>query len=314
MPVISVVIPAYNAEKTIRNTIESVLNQTFSDFELIVINDGSTDATLEKVQAIQDPRVRLLSQSNSGAQRSRNKGLAEATGEYIAFLDADDLWTVDKLEAQLSALKANPDAAVAYSWTDFVDSDGQFLRHARQTTLNGDVWSDLIIFNFLESGSNPLVYRHALVDVGGFDESLPVAQDWDLYLRLAAKYFFVAVPKSQILYRVSTHSISTNVQRMETTCLEIIENSFSEAPEPLQTLKRKSLAHLYRYLTFQTIDRLSERKKSLLAARYLWLALYYDHTLRKDGRLLFITAIKILLSALFPPKYTEALLKKLKSN
>jgi len=93
MPTISVVIPAYNSEKTIKETIDSVLNQTYSDLELIVVNDGSTDATLDVILTIDDSRIKVFSHPNSGAPVSRNRGLAESKGQYISFLDADDLWT-----------------------------------------------------------------------------------------------------------------------------------------------------------------------------------------------------------------------------
>jgi glycosyltransferase involved in cell wall biosynthesis len=120
MPLISVIIPVYNGEKTIKETIEAVLNQTFSDFELIVINDGSQDSTLDIVSSIQEARIKVFSYPNAGQAISRNRGLSHACGEFIAFLDADDLWTPDKLEAQLKALQANPQAGVAYSWTAWI--------------------------------------------------------------------------------------------------------------------------------------------------------------------------------------------------
>ncbi|MGL5192222.1 MAG: glycosyltransferase family 2 protein, partial [Chroococcales cyanobacterium] len=125
MPTISVIIPAYNAEKTIQETIESVLNQTFPDFELIVINDGSTDRTLEIVSGLTDSRLQVFSFPNSGPQKSRNRGISLATGDYLSFIDADDLWTPDKLERQLQSLQEHPEAAVVYSWTDFIDESGQ---------------------------------------------------------------------------------------------------------------------------------------------------------------------------------------------
>ena len=115
MPTISVVIPAYNAEHTILDTIKSVQQQTFSDYEIIVINDGSEDRTLELVEQVEDSRVKVFSYSNGGLSTARNRGIARATGEYITFLDADDLWTPDKLEAQLAALQKHPEAGVAYS-------------------------------------------------------------------------------------------------------------------------------------------------------------------------------------------------------
>lgn len=127
MPTISVIVPAYNAEKTILKTIESVLKQTFTDFELIIINDGSNDSTLNIVNSINDDRIKVFSYANSGVCVSRNRGIEQAQGEYISFLDADDLWTTDKLELQLKALQENPQTAIAYSWTDYIDENGKFL-------------------------------------------------------------------------------------------------------------------------------------------------------------------------------------------
>ena len=117
VPTVSVVIPAYNPERTILETVESVLHQTFSDFELIVINDGSTDRTLDLLQTVQDSRLKIFSYSNGGLALARNRGISHAQGAYISFIDADDLWTIDKLELQLEALKQHPDMGVAYSWT-----------------------------------------------------------------------------------------------------------------------------------------------------------------------------------------------------
>ena len=200
MPLISVVIPVYNGEKTIAETIESVLNQSFSNFEIVVINDGSQDSTLDVIASIQDPRLKIFSHPNAGLSASRNRGISQSSGEFIAFLDADDLWTPDKLEAQLTALQENPNAAVAYSWTDFIDETGQFLADGSHRTANGDVYADLLLFNVLQNGSNPLIRMQALINIGNFDESLPSAEDWDMYLRLAARYHFICVSFPQILY------------------------------------------------------------------------------------------------------------------
>ncbi|MFM6395643.1 glycosyltransferase family 2 protein [Planktothrix sp.] len=157
MPLISVVIPTYNAEKTIEETIHSVLNQTVSDLELIVVNDGSTDSTLEIISKFTDPRLKVFSYPHSGANSARNRGLEQASGEYISFIDADDLWTPDKLELQLKVLQENPEAKVAYSWTDCIDESSQFLRRGGHVTVNGDVYLHLLVANFLENGSNPLM-------------------------------------------------------------------------------------------------------------------------------------------------------------
>ena len=313
MPLISVVIPAYNASKTIQETIESVLNQTFTDFELIVINDGSQDSTLNVVDCIKDPRLRVFSYPNAGVSASRNRGLAKAASEYVSFLDSDDLWTPDKLEAQLQALQANPQAAVAYSWTDYIDEFGQFLYPGNHPTVIGNVYSELLVNDFLENGSNPLIRREALREVGGFDESLFGPEDWELFIRLAAHYPFVVVPRSQILYRLSTTSISFNLSRQEAQCLQVIERAFNQAPESLQYLKSRSLANLYQYLLFRGLAGPLGQHNALAAARCLWHCVRYDPAvLRRRSRLMLIVSLKIVAAVLLPPQLAVVLLKVVK--
>jgi len=270
MPKISVIIPVYNGEQTIRETIESVLDQTFSDFELIVINDGSQDSTLEVVASFKDARLQVFSYPNAGVSASRNRGLSHASGKFISFLDADDLWAPDKLEAQLKALEENPQAAIAYSWTDHIDESGQFLRPSSHTTINGDVYANLLLGNFLKTGSNVLIRAQALTSVGGFDESLTHAEDWDMWLRLAVSHHFVAVPYPQVLYRISPNSACCNVSTMEAACLRVIERAYSQAPASLQHLKKETLGFLYNYLLSKTLEGPPGRQKGLQAAKLLW--------------------------------------------
>ena len=149
MAVISVIIPVYNGEKTIRETVNSVLKQTFTDFELIIINDGSNDRTLEIVSSIEDSRIKIFSYPNAGLAASRNRGITHAASEFIAFLDADDLWTPDKLEAQLQALQKDTQVAVAYSWSDCIDESGQFIRKASYSTATNNLYAKLLLTNFL---------------------------------------------------------------------------------------------------------------------------------------------------------------------
>ena len=313
MPKISVIIPVYNAEETIKETIESVLSQTFSNFEIIVINDGSQDKTLEIVYRILDPRLKVFSYPNAGVSVTRNRGISQAAGDYVSFLDADDLWTPDKLETQLKALQANPQAAVAYSWTDWIDESGQFLRPGGHMSVNGDVYAKLLLRDFVESGSNPLIRRQALTEVGGFDESLNLAADWDMWLRLAARYEFVAVPSSQILYRVSPNSMSSNVWKMEAESLQIIERAFAVAPESLQHLKREVLGSRYKYLTFKAVEGTPERKKGLAAVRFLWQMVRYDRSMLLRSQILAIVLVKIVIATLLPSQLSQALLKAAKN-
>ena len=279
MPLISVVIPVYNGEKTILETIESVLNQTFQDFELIVIDDGSTDQTAEIINRIQDSRIKIFSYSNAGLSASRNRGIAKARGEYISFIDADDLWTADKLESQLKALQENPQAAVAYSWTDCIDESGKFLRRGGYISVTDHVYEKLLLVDFVEGGSNALIRKHVFAEVGGFDESFNAVEDWDMWLRLASRYRFVTVASRQILYRQSANSMSTNVLKMEAASLRIIEREFAKAPEWLQMLKPFTLGNRYKYLTFKAIEGIPERRQCLTAARFLWNCIRSDRAL-----------------------------------
>lgn len=308
MPLVSVIIPAYNCEKTIRETIESVLNQTVSDFELIVINDGSPDSTLEVASGIKDSRIKIFSYPNAGVSASRNRGISHARGEFIAFLDADDLWMPNKLEAQLKALQDNPQAQVAYSWMDCIDELGQFLRRGSYITENGNIYAKLLLMPFVETGSNPLIRAEALASVGGFDESLSYGEDWDLYLRLAARFHFVAVPYPHILYRVSANSASANVVGLEAGSLQVIERAFHQAPIPLPNrLRQYSLSNLYKYLTYKTLQGVASQQRGLTSARFLWHALRNDPSLLRSRvliKVLFIITAMVLLM----PQQAQALL------
>lgn len=279
MPLISVVIPVYNGARTIQETIESVQKQTLSDLEIIVVDDGSQDSTLAVLRAIADPRLKIIPGAHAGANAARNCGLRASCGEYVSFLDADDLWTPNKLEAQLQALRSHLGAAVAYSWTDRIDEQGNYLRRGGYLSVNGNVLAELLITNFVENGSNPLILRRAAIEVGGFDESLSACQDWDMWLRLAARYEFAAVSEVQILYRLSTDSISANVFALEACCRQVIERAFAQAPRSLHYLKPYSLGNVYKYLTFKAFECKTDRKKGMAAAWFLLNAVANDRSM-----------------------------------
>jgi glycosyltransferase involved in cell wall biosynthesis len=311
MCIISVIIPVYNGEKTIQETIESVLNQTYTDFELIIINDGSQDSTLEIISSFKDSRIKVFSYANAGVSASRNRGISHARGEYISFIDADDLWTPDKLEAQLKALQENPQAAVAYSWTQCIDESGEASRRGSHISDSGDVYAKLLLIDFIESGSNPLIRKYALIKVGGFDEYLTHSEDRDLWLRLAARYHFVAVSSPQILYRVSMNSASANVGAMEAGSLKFVEKAFAQAPESLQYLRRHSIANIYKGLVFKALEGEPGRQQGIMAARLLWCTVRYDLRLVRS-RVIPKALFKIAVMVILPPQIAQPLLTKIK--
>lgn len=273
MPIISIVIPTYNAERTILKTVESVQQQTFSDIEIILINDGSTDLSLELLQNVKDERLKIFSYENGGLCVARNRGISHATGEFIAFLDADDLWTPDKLELQFAALQQHPEAGVAYSWTYFLDEKTKVTYTGASTLFEGNVQANLLVNNFIASGSNPLIRRQAIESTGDFDSTLKSCEDWDYWLRLSAYWSFVVVPKHQIFYLQSSSSMSSKVKTMEEAGLIVIDKAFQVAPSELKSLKKQSLAWLYLYCTQQylksntkSIDAVSRAGEKLLKA------------------------------------------------
>ncbi len=296
---ISVIVPVFNGEKTVKETIKSILNQTFTNIEVIIINDGSTDTTLEIIENISDSRIKIFSYPNAGLSASRNRGISQAKREYISFIDADDLWTPDKLESQWQALQSNPQAAVAYSWTDYIDESSKFIKSGRRIKVNGDAFDKLLITNFLENGSNPLIRQEAL-KIGGFDETLFAAEDIDMWLRLAANYDFVCVEKPQILYRISTTSMSTNLKRQEAASLKVIERGFSyPKAEKLQHLKKQSLSHLYQYLTFKAIEAPPQQRQTMTAVYFWWNWIKNNPAIAKNKRVIIIAVLKIIFPQLF---------------
>ena len=258
-PLISVVIPAYNAAATVLETIESVRAQTFAAFELIVIDDGSTDDTVARLKSVDDPRLRVLSYPNGGLPVARNRGLAESRGEFVSFIDADDSWTPDKLASQLDSLRRQPDAALAYSWTAFVDANGAFLFPKEPSPHEGDVYAELLRENFVASGSNLLVRKRCAEEVGAFDPTLRAAQDWDFCLRVAAKWPFALVRRYQILYRISEGAMSANAERCERECLVVCERALSAAARPRLPRREETFAAVKQYAAFLYLTRAAGR-------------------------------------------------------
>jgi glycosyltransferase involved in cell wall biosynthesis len=181
---VSIIIPAYNAERYIAETVESVLAQSFRDLECIVIDDGSTDRTAEIAGGFGE-RVRYIRQENAERSAARNRGLAVASGEYIGFLDADDILLPEKIREQGDFLDAHPGYDVVYSRVSYFSGNGKLGRYSvRRATPSGDIVPFLIWSNFITMNS-PLFRRGAIERVGGFNVSLCRYEDWDLLLRLA---------------------------------------------------------------------------------------------------------------------------------
>jgi len=210
-PLVSIIIPSYNCEAYIAETLRGVLAQTHPSIEVIVIDDGSTDRTREIVAGFGEP-VSLITQSNQRVCRARNRGIEAARGEFLCILDHDDYWAPNKLELQLDALAQHPEADIAYSefklW--FPDADGAY--PAPETLFpeapNGSIdaeYSGWIYHHFLIDcwmlTSTALFRRAAFTTSGTFDERLPYSEDWDLWLRMSREHQFIKLAYPTTLYR-----------------------------------------------------------------------------------------------------------------
>jgi len=203
MPKVSVIIPAYNCERTIAATVDSVLAQTYRDFELIVVDDGSTDGTAAILRGY-GSRLTYVYQPNRERAAARNNGIRHATGEYLAFLDADDAWLPHKLERQVEALDRNPHAGLVYSQAYRVDDSGRPLPGVvGRGSAARRIFSDLVLYKAIVPTATATVRACCLEQVGSFDESLIYLEDWELWLRLSLAYdvLFIAEPLAR--YRVS---------------------------------------------------------------------------------------------------------------
>ena len=251
---VSVIMAAYNAAATIEASVRSVLEQSMENIELIVVDDGSIDETRAVLEGIDDPRIRVISQDNAGPSAARNRAVAEARGEFVACIDADDLWAADKIELQVQALRATPEASVAYGWVDIIDSQSRFAYSDQRVTHEGNVYAELLHTNFIFSGSNTMIRKSVFERLGGFDESLRAVEDWEFHVRLAAEYEFVGIPRVLVRYRQAPGSLSSRLDLMEASFVQAHKKIFDCAPRHLQHLKAHSAASFHLYMAIRSIQ------------------------------------------------------------
>jgi glycosyltransferase involved in cell wall biosynthesis len=205
---VSVVIPTYNRRRLLLATLESVFTQTFRDYEVIVVDDGSPDDTAAALEPlVRAGRVRHVHQANAGPAVARNQGVREARGEFVAVLDDDDLWPPDKLEWQVEALRERPDAVLVYGYMEAFGTERPW-RWPPPDGPTGWVRDAFLAKNWIRSPGQTLIRASAIDAVGGFDPTLWSADDWDLYLRLAARGPFLYRHRHALSYRAHHDNLS----------------------------------------------------------------------------------------------------------
>lgn len=219
---VTVIVPAYNAAGTIGATLDGILAQTYANLEILVIDDGSTDATVSIAQAYaqRDKRIVLIQIPNGGVASARNHGLAVCNGHYVAPVDADDIWHPTKLEKQMAVmLNGGPELGVVYTLYRAIDENGDVLWSSPPRVFAGWVLSQLLFVNFVGNGSSLLFRKSAALEAGGYDSGLRAAgaegcEDVLLQLGLASRYQFGCVPEYLVGYRLASGTMSSRPGRM----------------------------------------------------------------------------------------------------
>jgi glycosyltransferase involved in cell wall biosynthesis len=255
-PLVSVVIPAFNAERFLARTLEAVSRQTYRTLEIVVVDDGSLDGTAEVVrrQAALDARVRLIRQDNAGVAAARNRGIAESNGCFIAPLDADDLWHPEKIERQLRRFEERPEAGLVYCWSIGIDEqDCVLAQRVSPASFEGEVFAALVFQNFIGNASSPLIRRGCIEEVGGFDQTLRAAraegcEDRKLYMDIAERHDFALVPLFLVGYRQMPGSMSWNSEQMLRSHELIMAEARRRHPEVPERIFRWGHARTVFYL------------------------------------------------------------------
>jgi len=221
-PLVSVIIPVYNGAEFLADAIQSAATQTYRNLEIIVVDDGSTDTSHAIAQnlAAKDKRIRVIVQANGGVAKARNAAIAAAHGDFIAPLDADDLWLPTKIERQMACMLAEGDnCGFVYTWWATIDPAGEVVDRSPRWTVAGDRFDTLLLINFTGNASDPLFRKQSLVEAGGYNPKLAAAksggcEDFEVVLRVASRYRVGVVPEILMGYRRSPGSMSSNCDRM----------------------------------------------------------------------------------------------------
>jgi glycosyltransferase involved in cell wall biosynthesis len=246
---VSIIVPTYNHSRYIRQAIDSALSQTLTSFEVIVVDDGSTDDTADALGCY-GSRIRVVRQQNRGVAAARNKGAEIARGDLLAFLDADDIWIPRKLELQTRRFGGEHRLGLVHCGVEDINEEGRSICQ-RLDGLEGNVATELLLFNrsvILGGGSAMVIPRAVFEEVGGFDTRLSTSADWDLFYRIASRYDIGFVPEVLVRYRLHSTNMHGNVRAMEHDMLLGYEKAFAESSAALQGIRRRCYGNLHAVL------------------------------------------------------------------
>jgi glycosyltransferase involved in cell wall biosynthesis len=291
--------PVYNVERFVADAVRSVLNQSFSDFELLIIDDMSPDGSIAICEGFDDPRIRIIRHhENRGLAGARNTGIRHARGELLAFIDSDDMWREDKLEKHVAHLQSQPQVGVSFSRSAFINEDGTSNRCFQMPKLKNILPNYYLCRNPIGNGSAPVIRRQVFegirfdVDRNGetqacyFDEGFRRSEDIECWIRIALKVdcSIEGIPEPLTLYRLNSSGLSASLYQQLESWEQVIEKTRGYAPEFIEKWEHLARAYQLRYLARQAI-RLYDGK---MAAQFVHRALASDAAIlvQEPGRTL----------------------------
>lgn len=275
---VSVVIPTHNRSELLINSIKSVLKQDFEDFEVIIVDDASSDDTAEKVKCIKDQRLKYYKiEKPKGGNHARNFGVNKSEGEYVAFLDDDDEWHPGKLSKQLQKFEAKKTVGLVYTAVEIIYTD-ENVKYVTRPKEDGDLSKKILLKNHIGTTSCVMAKKTILEEVGGFDEKLPARQDYDLWIRICKLCDVAFVDEPLVLYynRNNSTQVSTNIEKY-LRAVEIMEQKYED--DFLQLSKREQ-KYIKSKVCFSAGNRLIRNKDCREGRKYLLRSMRMKFTIK----------------------------------
>lgn len=264
-PLISIITPTYNRADFLPEAIESVLTQDYENFEFLIIDDGSTDNSKEVIDRYTDcGKIRYFYQENSGQSVARNKGIAEAKGNFICFLDSDNRWLPGKLSSSIRAFESHPEVDIVYGDVVLINEDGKEFSRKNMQRYSGRITKELLKNNCV-SMNTTMTRTEKIREIGGFSSHVKVADDFDLWLRLSASCSYLYIPEMMADYRVMKNQISSDKTRRINSNEEIIQRFLKDNPNLLSPADQKDAVNFF-YV--QSARYFSEAKNFKLANEF----------------------------------------------
>ncbi len=270
MTLASIIVPAFNVQATMRQTLEALLAQTYADFEIIIVDDGSTDATPQiAAEFAADSRVRVVRQNNRGLAGARNSGIAAAKGAFIGFCDADDIWLPHKLARHVAHLQSNPKIGISYAGSAFIDNEGVSTGQAQRPRLKGIGASHIFKRNPIGNGSAPVIRRAVFEEIAYqphfemqrswyFDETFRQSEDIECWLRIAltTNWVFEGLPGLLTQYRINTTGLSAATDRQLAAWDRMVAKLTPLNPSFFAVNTKPARAYQLRYLSRRAVSAL----------------------------------------------------------